>query len=98
MRVFRVGDIVKHFKRDFLSEEEKNQNLYLYKIIGFASHTETKEDLVIYQALYGSFKTYARPMNMFMSDVDIKKYPNAKQACRFEVVYHDYAIRWNELK
>ena len=37
----RVGDIVRHFKRETLSEDDLLRNVYLYKIIGFAEHTET---------------------------------------------------------
>lgn len=83
----KVGDIVQHFKRETLNNP---MQLYLYKILAFAEHTESKETLVIYQALYENdamgvhFGVYARPYHMFMSEVDHKKYPNIKQKYRFE--------------
>ena len=86
-RKFNKGDIVQHFKRETLGQP---MNLYLYKIIAIAEHTESKERLVIYQALYENaamgvrFEIYARPYNMFMSEVDHKKYPNINQKYRFE--------------
>lgn len=82
-REFRIGDIVRHFKREFVSGDSSE---YLYKILAFASHTETKEKMVVYQALYPPFKTCARPYDMFMSKVDSEKYPDAKQEYRFELV------------
>lgn len=85
-RVICVGDIVQHFKRETLSEEDKQKNMYLYKILAVAKHTETGEELVIYQALYGDFSTYARPIDMFLSEVDHEKYPNIKQKYRLERV------------
>mgnify|MGYP003308131037 CR=1 FL=1 len=84
-----VGDIVQHFKRETLSNPG---NLYLYKILAFAEHTETKETLVIYQALYKDesknidHTIFARPYDMFMSEVDREKYPDIKQKYRFEKV------------
>ena len=78
------GDIVRHFKYETLSEEEKRQNKYLYMVKDVAEHTETGEKLIIYQAMYAPFKTYARPVQMFISPVDRVKYPNIKQSFRFE--------------
>lgn len=79
----RVGDIVQHFKRGWVSADTSE---YLYKVLAFASHTETGERLVIYQALYAPFKVCARPYAMFMSEVDRQKYPDVKQKYRFEKV------------
>ena len=78
-----VGDIVQHFKREWVSADTSE---YLYKVLAFARHTETGERLVIYQALYAPFKVCARPYAMFMSEVDREKYPDIRQKYRFEKV------------
>ena len=86
MRDFHPGDVVQHFKRELLDDDDWRVNKYLYRIVGVATHSETREQLMIYQALYGDFGLYVRPYAMFCSEVDHKKYPDVKQKYRFEKV------------
>ena len=83
---FKPGDIVQHFKREMLSEEERAGNMYLYEIIGVALHSETREEMMVYKPLYGDGGMYVRPLEMFLSEVDHEKYPDVKQKYRFEKV------------
>lgn len=68
------GTMFRHFKGD------------LYLLLDIAEHTETGEKMVIYKALYGPCKVYARPIDMFLSLVDREKHPDAVQKYRFEPV------------
>ena len=76
---FKPGDIVQHFKREMLSDEERAGNKYLYEIIGVALHSETREEMMVYKPLYDDGGMYVRPLDMFLSEVDHEKYPNIKQ-------------------
>ena len=86
-REIKPLSIVKHFKREDIPEDSTK---YLYQFIGEGKHTETGEVFVIYKALYKdeelgvNYGLYARPAEMFYSEVDKEKYPEKSQKYRFE--------------
>ena len=68
------GEMYRHFKGNE------------YQIIAVAEHSEDLSKMVVYKALYGEGKCYVRPLDMFMEEVDMEKYPSATQKYRFEKV------------
>lgn len=79
-RQIKLNTFYRHFKG------------FLVYTLNIATHSETGEKLVIYNC-FGENKNsthnngiYARPLEMFLSEVDREKYPDAKQKYRFEEV------------
>lgn len=73
-----------------MRQNPKPQEIYrhfkgnIYQIITIARHSENGMKMVVYQQLYAPYEVYVRPLEMFMSRIDTRKYPNEKQKYRFE--------------
>ena len=70
----RPGEFYRHFKNR------------LYQIVAVAYQADDEAPVVVYQALYGDFRVWVRPLEEFMSETDRTKYPDAEQRYRFEPV------------
>jgi len=68
------GEKYRHFKGN------------IYEIVDVAINTETLEEMIVYK---DSEHTWVRPKDMFTSEVDRNKYPEAKQKYRFELIQND---------
>lgn len=68
----KPGETWRHFKN------------HMYRILDVADDTETGETYVVYKTLYGEYRDFIRPLDMFLSEVDHEKYPNVPQKWRFE--------------
>ena len=79
-RTIVVGGLYRHFKG------------FTAYVLNIAKHTETGETLVVYECfgkgVNGDHEDgiYARPIEMFLSEVDREKYPDVKQKYRFEYI------------
>ncbi len=59
MRTLKIGKKYRHFKG----------NEYL--VMHIAKHSETLEELVVYQALYDEMGVWVRPLEMFLEQVEV---------------------------
>ena len=73
MRKIKINGIYRHFKGDY------------YLVLAKAINSETLEEYVIYRDLYGNNDLWIRPLTLFLSEVDHKKYPNVKEKYKFEL-------------
>ena len=74
MRELKINGIYKHFKGNY------------YIVENIAYDSETKREVVVYRRLYSDNSLWVRDKEMFLSEVDHKKYPNVSQKYRFELI------------
>lgn len=79
-----IGAVVSHFKRETVDIKDR-PNAYMYKVLAFATDTDTLEEKIVYQSLENG-TVWVRPIEQFYSEVDKKKYPDVSQVYRFERV------------
>ena len=84
MNTIKPFQIYRHFKGNY------------YQVVCIAENSESGKQEVIYRALYGDNKIYARDLEMFTSDVDKEKYPDVAQVKRFEPVEYEDAVKTKE--
>ena len=53
-----------------------------YRVFAVARHSETEEEVVFYQALYGDYGFWVRPLSMFLESVEV----DGEQVSRFALV------------
>lgn len=73
MQELKLHRVYRHFKGDY------------YLVEAIARHSEDESELVIYRKLYGDGGLWARPVEMFLAEVDREKYPDCPQKYRFEL-------------
>ncbi|MDE6904146.1 MAG: DUF1653 domain-containing protein [Lachnospiraceae bacterium] len=81
----RPFEIYRHFKGNH------------YQIICMARDADTGEDMVVYQALYGEYACYTRPLCQFLSETDREKYPDAQQKYRFQEISVQESLKSSEI-
>ena len=69
-----IHGIYRHFKGDY------------YLVEDIALDSETNKEMVVYRKLYDDCSLWVRPVEIFLSEVNHKKYPNVEQKYRFELV------------
>lgn len=59
-----------------------------YRVLGVARHSETEQQLVVYQALYGDFGLWVRPLSMFCEEVEV----DGRRVPRFALIRAETSV------
>ena len=70
-----IGKYYKHFKGN------------IYRVLHIAKHSETLEDMIVYQAMYGERGIWVRPKTMFEETIE----RDGKVIRRFEEITNEEA-------
>lgn len=80
------SELLEELKESMVGKRYRHFKGKTYVVTDIAVHTESEEIMVIYKCFTDPLVTWCRPLTMFLSNADCKKYPNVKQKKRFEVL------------
>ena len=69
MREFKPGDIISRYQRELLSKEELKGCKYLYKILSVDAIGIIKENLIVFQELWGDYKIHVEESDKFYAEI-----------------------------
>lgn len=78
--------VAQWYKENMVGKKFRHFKGGIYIVTDIAIHSESASAMVIYKSYDNQRLTWARPLSMFLSEVDKEKYPNATQENRFEMV------------
>jgi hypothetical protein len=79
-----VQEQVQHLKSTIVGYRYRHFKGGIYVVTDIAVHSESEEPMVVYKNFDKPDLVWCRPLDMFLSEVDTEKYPNANQRLRFE--------------
>ena len=84
MEKIEIQEALQNIRQEMIGQYYHHFKGGVYVVTDIAVHSECDEPIVIYKNFSDPSLVWARPLSLFVSEVDHQKYPYVKQAMRFE--------------